>query len=256
MLLVYAVETALAFVVALPLAHRVSSVVANLPNGTNAIYEPGSAHLLDVLAQNSVAWTLGALATLVLLSGVFLLSPVLQMTWLHALQERQRFSAAVANGLRQLGPAIRVSILLSPLFAIGLAVASIGGVIAGAATSGSANERMQFYAVLGSTVPGVLLMMHWAATHDLARAALATGQSRARDAVRRALRKSLRGLPVYILFLAIGLGLTLLGHEAGVRLDVGSPGSAMLVLLAQQSVSLTRILARGRWLVTALRLSA
>lgn len=255
-LLVYGAETALALVVALPLAARISSAVSNLPNGTNSLYEPGSAHFLDLIAQNSIAWGVGTFAMMVLLVGAWLVSPIIQMIWLHALNTRQPFSSAVANGLRQFGAAIRVSILLSPLFVLGATVASVGGVIGALATEGGANERTQFFATLWATVPGLLLMLHWAATHDLSRAALASGQSRARDAARRAWRKSLRAFPLYLVFLLLALALTVAGHAAGVRLDAGTASSAIVVLVVQQSISFARILARGRWLVSALRYTA
>ncbi|MBK8168925.1 MAG: hypothetical protein IPK60_01115 [Sandaracinaceae bacterium] len=249
-LLVYTAQTGLAVLLAYPLTRRLASSVGDLPQGVNALYTPGGAHLFDVMHENGLAFGVVSLALATLAGFAFVVSPLMQMAWLNALSRKRAVADSVALSIRQLGAAVRVSILLSPLLLLGVLVCSISGVVAGKLLS-STNERTHDIALFCALLPGVLLMLHWSAVHDLARAALAAGHTRARQAVARALRRSLGAFPIYLLVLAAILALTYFGFLFGARLD--QPHSGLFVLIVQQLLAFLCVATRGLWLASALR---
>lgn len=251
-LLVYIFQTVLALTLALPLARVMGSALSELPTNLDALYAPGGTPFLDVLYQNRTVWGLAILAAIMLAAFAFVASPLVELFWLNAMLRKRPLADSAAAAVRQLGAALRVTLLLTPMLLLGVLVCSIGAAIALAAFHSSVNERTHDIALLCSFLPGTLILLHWSATHDLARAALAKGHVRARQATARALKRSLRALPLYAAMLAAALALTWMGFRLGVDLDRGGLASSLLVVAAQQSVAFLRTLSRGYWLSSAM----
>lgn len=252
-LLVYVFQTVLALTLALPLARVMGSAVSELPTNLDALYAPGGTPFLDVLYQNRAVWGLAILAAFLIAGFAFVASPLVELFWLNAMLRKRPLADSAAAAVRQLGAGIRVTLLLSPFLVLGILACSIGAAISLASLHSAVNERTHDIGFLCSLIPGALILLHWSATHDLARAALAKGHVRARQAVTRALKRSVRALPLYALMLGIALVLTWAGFRLGVDFDRGGLASSLLVVAVQQGVAFARTLARGFWLSSALR---
>ncbi len=243
--LVYVTLTLLGLVPTLPLAGSLGAI--------EAPETPGGGALLDVIDETAPALGAGTTAGLVLAFVLWLLSPLLQMAWLGALASHRTAGEALSFGASRYARAVVVSLWMTiPLAAVVLALV-VPPAVGHLALASSPNERVHDLVVLALLVPGAFLLLVWCAWHDMARAALASGHDRPRDAVRASLGRL--GAPA-VLSYAGWTGLAALlavgGHALGAWLDGSGGFEALLALVLLQVLALSRVACRGAWLGAAL----
>lgn len=180
MLVVWAVSTLGAFGPALAGAGSLSRRIFIGPGGR--------LHLEATAGSSGMVATVIAAAAI--LGGTLLLSPVLNIAWLHALASPGRLATAVERGVRCYPAALLVTLALTPALALALALgAGLPWATAHALSDAAAPTRE--VAILFAAVPGLAALAIWATWHELARARIAgsgDGPLGAVLAVRRALR--------------------------------------------------------------------
>lgn len=244
--LIYVVLTLLATVPTLPTVWGIGS--------TEAPSTPGGAVMLEVLEQATPIIGAGTAAAWVLALVVWVLSPFLQMAWLAGLHRTRSVGESLAFGASHYLRAVLVTAwMLLPLAVVGF-VLTAPPLLGHLALSSHPNARVHDVVVLALLVPGTFLLVVWCIWHDLARAALAAGHERPRDAVRATWhRLGVRSLRAYVGWTGLAALLALAGHALAAALDQGSAswrGPVLLVLL--QVIALARVACRGAWLGTAL----
>ena len=242
--LVYATITLLALI---PTTPAVGAL------GVTVDVDPDGALLLERLrgavdGLRAVAWTLAP----VLVVGA-LLAPLLSMTWLAALARPRSVSDALREGASRYARAVLVSVVLFvPLLAVGALLAALPA-LAHLLFDATVDARAHDLALLGATLPGLMLLVAWSAWHDLSRAALATGGGGVLGAVRTGFRAlGVKTVGVYLGLFAFAAVLGLAGHATGAALTGSGSLRGAAVLLLLQAFAAGRVWTRALWLGAAL----
>lgn len=237
------------------------------------LFEPGGAVVLE--AASAARWALATvgLTTMGLIVLTLLLSPLLTVTWLASMTRPRPFSESFGVGVRCYWASILLAIMLAPLAAGACALTVWLAMLVGEAFPSTSDPQRHAAAMLVGAIPGLLLLAHVAAWHDLGRAAIAIGaeepQARAKHSMppvappgtvsrawrgfRAGARALIRGwaVPAYLIWLFIGAVLAVGAHALGWVLDANIAWMALALLAAQQFLALGRTLVRGRWLAGA-----
>jgi hypothetical protein len=209
----------------------------------------GRAIWLDRASELAPALRVSGRSSLLALLVLLLLSPWLQMAWLHALARPLGMRRALEQGSRLYLRALSTSLLLACVGALLLLPWAGAAWLCHALVSAPARARVHDLLLCALLSPCALVLVYLHLAHDLARArALTDGVFRAvRVGLRTALRASvvLAGLSLFAAALAVrGLHFYAFRHDA----QLGAFGGALLL----QAACLAALFVRSLWLSVCL----
>lgn len=243
----------------------VTTLVALVPTlaGLSTLSLPGAADyaggagMLEAFEEAKSGITATTVVTILLAGLMWLLSPLLQMAWLSALERPRSVSQSLGLGAQRYLRAVAVSLVMAVPLLVAVVLLAAPPVIGHLVLADHPNARTHDLVVAALVAPGLFLVATWAAWHDVARAELAAGRSRPLDAVRAAWRHLHgRTIGLYVgWFLLAGVA-SALGHALGGWLDGSIFWQALVLLVLVQVLAVARVACRGAWLGAAMDLTA
>ncbi len=259
---VYVIHLAFALAVAWPLAKLVGDPIVANPRADRILFDSGALYLTETLRLGRVALaSVGQGMSFGVLVGVYLgLLPLAALFYSFAREPKPFLPGLMAAAGRLFGP---FSLLLG-LTLVGAALAASVPLMVGGLLE---NELRAALGERGSDLAGVAfrataLLVAWGfgVVQDLARAVLATRETKVLEAIRWGI-ETLRAWPVEALGGAALRGLAALllvtvGARLTTHVGVDSAASFFAVLLLHQIVAFTLVFLRADWVALAVGLAA
>jgi hypothetical protein len=258
---VYLAHLTFALAVAWPLAKLVGDPVMAHPRGDRVLFEPGALFLSETLrlGQRALA-SVGEGMSFGVLVGLYLgLVPLAALFHSFGREQKPALPALMAAAGRLFAP---FSLLLGLTIA-GAALASLVPLMVGGLLE---NELRTAFGERGADLAqtafrAVALLVVWGfgVAQDLARAALATRETRVLEAIRRGL-ETLRAWPIEAvggcaLRGLAGLLIVTVAARLATQVGVETGASFFAVLVLHQSVAFALVLLRADWIALAVGLA-